>query len=155
MSAHQGGPLAPAALLWAPWASYLGARQAARMDMAHIPDKHRAECLQTGAQPLSHCFTRWTLSKCCMLMQVRKFFIFQVLVCFFGNFIAGSLLNQVQQIIQDPSSIVQVLGNAAPQTAGEPQEKLQRHHSRAMWTSQCHCTAVSPGSSANSAFQAS
>ena len=58
-------------------------------------------------------------------MQVRKFFIFQVLVSFFGSFIAGSLLNQVQQIIQDPSSIVQVLGNAAPQTAGEAPEQLQ------------------------------
>ena len=50
--------------------------------------------------------------------QVRKYFIFQVLVSFFGSFIAGSLLNQIQQIVQNPSSIVQVLGNAAPQTAG-------------------------------------
>eukprot|EP00891_Asterochloris_glomerata_P001750 jgi/Astpho2/1750/Aster-04171 len=57
------------------------------------------------------------LGRFCFGKLVRKFFIFQVLVCFFGNFIAGSLLNQVQQIIQDPSSIVQVLGNAAPQTA--------------------------------------
>ena len=88
---------------------------------------------QIEAQPLSQHFTVWTVSRCCLLMQVRKFFIFQVLVSFFGSFIAGSLLNQVQQIIQDPGSIVQVLGNAAPQTAGEPPQATA-DHSRAIRT---------------------
>eukprot|EP00884_Botryococcus_braunii_P010053 jgi/Botrbrau1/19049/Bobra.0100s0073.2 len=48
---------------------------------------------------------------------VRKYFIFQVLIVFFGNFIAGTLLNQIQQFIADPASIISVLGTAAPLTS--------------------------------------
>ena len=102
--------------------------------MAKIPDEHPAQCARNiEAQLLRQRLTAQTLSNRCLLMQVRKFFIFQVLVSFFGSFIAGSLLNQVQQIIQDPSSIVQVLGNAAPQTAGEPLDATA-DHSRASST---------------------
>ncbi|GAB4818294.1 hypothetical protein N2152v2_005340 [Parachlorella kessleri] len=48
---------------------------------------------------------------------VTKFFIFQVMTVFFGSFIAGSLANQLKTFISTPSSILTVLGTAAPQTA--------------------------------------
>lgn len=41
----------------------------------------------------------------------------QVMTIFFATFIAGSFLNQVQLVINDPTSIVRILGAAAPQTA--------------------------------------
>ena len=41
----------------------------------------------------------------------------QVLTVFFGSFIAGSLLNQIQSIIHNPTSLVHILGDAAPQVA--------------------------------------
>jgi hypothetical protein len=41
----------------------------------------------------------------------------QVVTIFFGTFIAGSFLNQVQLFISDPTSVVRILGAAAPQTA--------------------------------------
>ncbi|KAL0039508.1 hypothetical protein WJX77_000232 [Trebouxia sp. C0004] len=48
---------------------------------------------------------------------LRKYFIFQVLTVFFGSFIAGSLLNQLNAIIHDPTTLVDILGEAAPQVA--------------------------------------
>ena len=41
----------------------------------------------------------------------------QVLTVFFGSFIAGSFLNQLTSIIHDPSYLVSILGDAAPQVA--------------------------------------
>ena len=41
----------------------------------------------------------------------------QVLTVFFGSFIAGSFLNQLTSIIHDPSTLVDILGDAAPQVA--------------------------------------
>ena len=40
-----------------------------------------------------------------------------MLTVFFGSFIAGSLLNQVNAIIHDPTTLVDILGEAAPQVA--------------------------------------
>ena len=36
---------------------------------------------------------------------------------FFATFIAGSFLNQISQFIAAPTSVVRILGAAAPQTA--------------------------------------
>ncbi len=41
---------------------------------------------------------------------MRKYFIFQVVTVFFASFIAGSFLNQIQQFIESPGSIVKVRG---------------------------------------------
>ncbi len=41
----------------------------------------------------------------------------QVVVIFFGNVLAGSLLNQVQQLGKDPTSLVSILGKALPMAA--------------------------------------
>lgn len=47
----------------------------------------------------------------------KKYFIFQVLTVFFGSFIAGSLLAQVERLREDPDEIIKILGTSAPQTA--------------------------------------
>lgn len=47
----------------------------------------------------------------------EKFLCMQVLTVFFGSFIAGSLLNQLNAIIHDPTTLVDILGEAAPQVA--------------------------------------
>ena len=36
---------------------------------------------------------------------------------FFGSFIVGTVINQLQQLIKDPTSILTIMGTAAPQTA--------------------------------------
>jgi hypothetical protein len=41
----------------------------------------------------------------------------QVIVVFLASFIAGSAASQFEQLIDDPESIVDLLGAAAPQTA--------------------------------------
>jgi hypothetical protein len=41
----------------------------------------------------------------------------QVLTVFFTSLVAGSFLNQLQQLVANPTSIVRTLGAAAPQTA--------------------------------------
>ena len=48
---------------------------------------------------------------------MTRFFIFQVVTVFFGSFLAGSVANQFKQLINDPGSIVTLLGTAVPQTA--------------------------------------
>lgn len=49
------------------------------------------------------------------LYDVRS--MLQVLTVFFGSFIAGSFLNQLTAIIHDPSYLISILGDAAPQVA--------------------------------------
>eukprot|EP00803_Ostreobium_quekettii_P011457 evm.model.scf_1059.5 EVM.evm.TU.scf_1059.5 scf_1059:28549-38537(-) len=48
---------------------------------------------------------------------LRKYFLFQVLTIFFGSFIFGSFTSQLEEIIEDPGSLIDILGTAAPQTA--------------------------------------
>ena len=47
----------------------------------------------------------------------KKVLRMQVLTVFFGSFIAGSLLNQLNAIIHNPTTLVDILGEAAPQVA--------------------------------------
>jgi len=51
------------------------------------------------------------------LAACEKVLCMQVLTVFFGSFIAGSLLNQLNAIIHDPTTLVDILGEAAPQVA--------------------------------------
>ena len=46
---------------------------------------------------------------------VSGMYIFEFITVFLGSFIAGTFANQFQQILDDPGSIVQVFGTAAPQ----------------------------------------
>ena len=48
---------------------------------------------------------------------MTRFFIFQCVTVFFGSFIAGSAANQFNELINDPSNIVTLLGTSAPQTS--------------------------------------
>lgn len=48
---------------------------------------------------------------------ISRFFIFQVITVFLGSFIAGTFANQLDQFIDDPGSIVTIIGTSAPQTA--------------------------------------
>ncbi|MEW5319517.1 MAG: hypothetical protein WDW38_010662 [Sanguina aurantia] len=45
------------------------------------------------------------------------YFMFQVVTIFLASFIAGTLLNQIVQIIDHPATLLTVLGSGAPQTA--------------------------------------
>jgi hypothetical protein len=48
---------------------------------------------------------------------ISRFYVFQVVTVFFGSFLAGSMANQAKQLFDDPSSFIDILGTAAPQTA--------------------------------------
>uniref|UniRef100_A0AAD5H1R9 ERD4-related membrane protein n=1 Tax=Chlorella ohadii TaxID=2649997 RepID=A0AAD5H1R9_9CHLO len=48
---------------------------------------------------------------------ISRYFIFQVITVFLGSFIAGTFANQLDQFINNPSSIVTIIGTSAPQTA--------------------------------------
>lgn len=48
---------------------------------------------------------------------VRKYFIFQTITIFFFSFLASSILGQIQELINDPSALREILGVAAPQAA--------------------------------------
>ena len=41
----------------------------------------------------------------------------QVFIVFLAVLFAGSVLNQVQQVVSDPTSLVRVVGTSAPETA--------------------------------------
>lgn len=70
--------------------------------------------------PIITAMNRWagmvSLSKIDLGLMMR-FFIFQVVTVFLGSFIAGSAANQFKQLIENPGSIVTLLGTAAPQTS--------------------------------------
>jgi len=70
--------------------------------------------------PLIKAMNKWagmiSLSQIDLGLMTR-FFIFQVTTVFFGSFIAGSAANQFKQLVNDPGSIVNLLGASAPQTS--------------------------------------
>ena len=49
--------------------------------------------------------------------QTHAFAPLQVIVVFVGSLLAGSLFSQAVQLLQNPSSVVRVLGTSAPETA--------------------------------------
>ncbi|KAL4515648.1 hypothetical protein Ndes2437B_g07075 [Nannochloris sp. 'desiccata'] len=70
--------------------------------------------------PIITAMNRWAGMICLSQIDLglmTRFFIFQIVTVFFGSFIAGSAANQFKQLVNDPGSIVNLLGTAAPQTS--------------------------------------
>ena len=75
---------------------------------------------------LEQAYSRSTCSSCMPAVDMSQFAVIaavfkracvQVLTIFFATFLAGSFFNQVQLFVNDPTSVVRILGAAAPQTA--------------------------------------
>lgn len=73
--------------------------------------------LPCGSFPLPLCQNDVFGTRLAGTLQVTWSVPVQVLTIFFATFLAGSFFNQVQLFVNNPASIVRILGAAAPQTA--------------------------------------
>ncbi|CAL8466090.1 g5626 [Coccomyxa elongata] len=48
---------------------------------------------------------------------ITKYYTFQFITVFLGSFVAGSVLNQAKELINNPTSIISILGTSAPLTS--------------------------------------
>ncbi|KAG2494790.1 hypothetical protein HYH03_007033 [Edaphochlamys debaryana] len=80
---------------------------ALRLFLMVVPLILRVMAVESGSTSLSQVDFR----------VVRRFFVFQVIVVFMGTIIAGAFFNQLRQWIEDPASVVPVLGKSIPMTA--------------------------------------